>query len=492
MMNTKLQAITKLWIIILSLFMSVQINAQSSAEILETGHKIDKDEFLLLKYDGDILHYDMLESLNNPVSPPNYQALKNKTILLPARKSLNVYLRPLNPLTYSHEVGSKAFIDPINEEVATALEGLGLALEKFTMELSDTSDLIGDLSLSQKSQFKNEVKDLKEMQSEIEKLKASLDSNKKEAVNQQFKKLKAMSFRDMATTKKELDEIKTEVKKIQNYFKRIKTSLDKFQETVKSKKASDFIQYQSLYLVSSMHRDLLEVYTKKHKRLTNLETCLNTVNDYYSVAKVGDADKGLEWCIPLERVVLEEDKNLEYTVKIFKSGFDLNDKQEIVKLENSESITRVILFRKFQRFVPEVAVAFAFTNFQFNEYGTATDSLDQQIVAQTSSNALRNLKVSGMVNFNYYLDNSPILPFYQLGLSAHNDSPILFTGLGIRSKLGASNRFAISGGVAFTLMNTLSTLKVGDVVSGTAAIEDDLKLSGNPEMSGYIAFQYNF
>jgi hypothetical protein len=163
-----------------------------------------------------------------------------------------------------------------------------------------------------------------------------------------------------------------------------------------------------------------------------------------------------------------------------------------VSIESKELIKRTVRVRKFQRFVPEVSVGTAFTFFKYNSYGTTSDSTGQQFVGSPNENMVRNINITTMLNFNYYIPNSPIHPLYQLGVGINSGIPTILSGFGLRSNINGIKRLAISGGIAMSWIKELDKLKVGDKISGTDDIEKDYKYGSAPKFTPYVGLQFNF
>lgn len=192
-----------------------------------------------------------------------------------------------------------------------------------------------------------------------------------------------------------------------------------------------------------------------------------------------------------------------YTLIIKGSGYKLSDKDEIISSETNEIIKRTVMARKFKRFITEVSTGTAFTFFEYPIYGTTSDSsgikTDNQYIASPEKSSVRNLNITTMVNFNYFIPNSNIHPLFQIGIGVNSGMPTLLSGVGLRltgigsvSKSKESHRVAITGGIAMTWIKELDKLKVGDQVSGTADIENDLKYQFSWPPRLYIGLQYSF
>lgn len=197
-----------------------------------------------------------------------------------------------------------------------------------------------------------------------------------------------------------------------------------------------------------------------------------------------------KWYISQKAIAAKEGKISIYTVTIKESGYMLSDSKEIVSIESKEVNKKSLRVRKFQRIVPEVSIGTAFTFFKYNTYGTTSDSSGVLYVASPTENLIRNINITTMINYNYYIHNSPIHPLWQIGLGVNSGIPTLMSGFGLRTKTG-QRRITITGGLAMTWVKELDKLKVGDKISGTDDIDKDLTFQF-AKPTGYIGIQYNF
>lgn len=310
-----------------------------------------------------------------------------------------------------------------------------------------------------------------------------------------FKKLKAMDFRDEEKTKSELAQIKANINKLNTHFRIVNDSIEAAQKLVKTYNCANAgypDNFSGKFIFDTMLKDLKTTLKEQNKRLDNLQTMYNLVSKAQENASVGGGDEGLRWCYDLGEIQSKEGKISVYTITIKESGFGLSENEEIVSIDSVDVLKRTIRIRKFQRFVPEVSVGPVFTFFKYNSYGTTSDSTGQHFVAAPTENSVRNLNISTIINFNYYIPNSPIHPLYQIGVGVNTGIPTLLTGFGLRSNINGVRRLSVSGGIAMTWIKELDKLKVGDKITGTSDIDKDLKPQFSWPPKPYIGLQYNF
>jgi len=176
--------------------------------------------------------------------------------------------------------------------------------------------------------------------------------------------------------------------------------------------------------------------------------------------------------------------NIKVTPKELK--FDRTNKKLTLEKKEAESINTTLNFEKFSRFVPEVRPALVYTNLTFPKFGTETNDSDELVVADAGEEKFNKINAGLMINFNYYTGDDEFVPFFQLGAGPSKKYPILFSGVGVR----LNEKLMISGGGAWTWINELSSLAIGDLVSGTSVIEDDQKFKFTTKPKLYLSIQF--
>ncbi|MDX1718720.1 MAG: hypothetical protein R3353_01040 [Salegentibacter mishustinae] len=327
----------------------------------------------------------------------------------------------------------------------------------------------------------------------IEKLNGEIKIYKENnPVSQNFKKLQTLKFEDEGQTESELAEIKMGMVIDKATFvsieEKIKDTNKKIENLTCDPVANELVyKFQARTLV----KELTELKDIEFKKFLALEKIYEIVKNHQVKASQGGGVDGLRWLYPLDFISSSKDKISIYDLAMKKGGYSINNKEEITTTALKDTLKNTIRVRRFQRFVPEVSVGTAFTFFKYHTYGTVSDSTGQNFVGSPVEKELRNLNITTMVNFNYYLEDSPLHPFYQLGFGVNEGIPTLLTGIGLRSILGIK-KFSISAGIAATWIEELNNLEVGDPVSGTVEIEEDLKYQFSWPPKPYIGLQYNF
>ncbi len=490
----KMKTLLKFSIFLLVINFTCQILiAQKASDVLENGIQVKSDEKLFLQFEGKVLKYALAKSFQDSSNPPDFMTLGDSAIFLVSKKGVNVYLKPLNPLNYSFSTENKIVIDPINEAAATAMQSIIDALG--TVGGTPTGVPSGKKTREHVvAQPQNKVlcEIFQALQKRVESIQTELIDNKKIRINELFKKLKELGFVDEKNTRDSLIKIKASIAEIENHFKVIDKSMIEFKKDIENYNCDYPDIFTAKYIFNSILKEFTMTIEEQKKRLENLQKAFDLCEKAQQTASTGGGEDGLRWCIKLDEIPSSEGKISEYTITIKKGGYDISEKGEIVNIESKDVLKRTVKIRKFQKLVPEVSAGIVYTFFSYNTYGTTSDSTGQQHVASPTKNKVANINISTMINWNFYSPNSFIHPLIQTGVGINSGIPSFLVGCGLRFSNNAKNRIRITGGLAMTWTKELDKLKVGDKVSGTADIDNDLKYSGSPKFSPYIALQYNF
>lgn len=175
------------------------------------------------------------------------------------------------------------------------------------------------------------------------------------------------------------------------------------------------------------------------------------------------------------------------TVEISAVTYDLDKVKNVIAAKSSSAAKVSFDVRWYSRFVIEPSVGAVFGTVTQAEYGTATNAAGQTVLAKLPSKSVP-VAPSVMVNLVCRCGPSLLTPMVQIGAATSKTVPAVLLGGGIRIP-GASG-FAIGGGAMFAWTKDLQTLKVDQVVSGTAAIEADKGYWLT--IGGYFTIQYKF
>lgn len=472
------------------LFLQQVAFAQNAKDVLENGIHIPSGNILIFKYDSaaKLIKFDAVKSLQDITKPIDFTTLEDSSIFLVDKGGINAYIKPLNPLNYAYSTENKIITDPINESAASAL-GIIIDVLKTTTKIipattSHGVTTVASISYDTCETFLNIETNLKEIQT-------LLQDDKKESINKIFNQLKAIQFIDSSTTNKQLRTAESGKLNIESGFSKTEDLLKATKKLIDNYNCVKPSSFTTKYIFTSIAKDLSVIYEEQKKRLTSLKSAYDIVEKARDLALIGGAEIGLSWCFKLDEIPSKVNKISIYTLTIKESGLKLSDKAEIVGIESKDILKKTFRVRKFQRFVPEISVGTAYTFFKYNTYGTTKDANGQEIIASPTKKSIRNLNITTMLNFNYFISNSPINPLWQIGVGINSEIPTLLTGFGLRGVLG-TNRITISGGVAMSWIKELDKLKIGDKVSGTSDIDKDLKYQFSWPPKPYVGLQYNF
>lgn len=475
---------------IMSLFYFQFTAAQNINHILNDAQLVEREEHIFLKYKikENEMKFDIQEDEKDA-----WELLSDTIEFMIKDNTVGIHLRPLNPLNYSYKSEKTIAVDPVSEAAELAL---GSIISEFGNILSSAISEGNNVDSSER-EYEDvqrntiiECDDFKNINESLNNINKNLKNKEKEKINSIFSDLKKMSFERLDKTEKQIKNAKDKTNDIINYYAEIDTLVKKAKDDIDNFYCPNIISGDNFtvkYILKLILKDLTLVLEEQKKRLANLNTAINIVNEAFDKAKNGSK----KWFTPLDPITVQRGKISNFTITIYESGLKLRN-DSIITIEPKKVIQNTVQLRKFQRFIPEVSVGTAFTFLEYNTYGTVTDSTGQQYVSSPIKKELSNLKITTMVNFNYYITNSYIHPFVQIGLGINSEVPTFLTGLGIRTNSIGINKLTVSGGIAMTWLKELNELSVGDKISGTAEIEKDFKYDSTPKFTPYIGLQYSF
>ena len=232
-------------------------------------------------------------------------------------------------------------------------------------------------------------------------------------------------------------------------------------------------QWHNMVSIYEKNLEILKELITYHLNLKEWKTKLKS-NNYYELKTVDE---------------LSRDSIQAVTVKVVKKTLKYDKDEHTVYLESEEdakAVEATLHFEKFSRFVAEVRPAVVFTDLSFPKYGTETNDAGEQVVAKNDDETFSKINAGVMINFNYNVGDDEWVPFFQIGTGPSKKYPILFSGAGVR----INDKIMVSGGAAWTWVNELSSLNIGDVVSGTAAIDEDQAFKFTTTPKFYLSLQF--
>lgn len=490
---------TRLFLIVISIFYISHVQGQKAKDVLEDAIGMKESQHILftksdVKNTTDkALEYQIL-------GPNKIGVLKDSIMFLVKGELVKTYITPLNPLDYSFESKNELKPDQIDASAANALKDIVTYVKKYqeikgknfrSFYEGNSFETIEIVNVKCDSTF--EV-----LNSLVVKIKDSLENDYKIEISKAFQSLKGLDFKNKDNTKVGINNAKNESDKYKKHYVAIDTEISNLKKEVLTYKCGD---NKDVFIIKNVFnqiiKDLISVKKEQYKRVENLELALNAVEKIYLEAT---ANAICDWCVELKpNATLEKGKIASYTVSLKKSGYrlaTLNDKNatvdEIIPEESKDITKTVFFFRKFRRFIPEVSSGIAYTNLDFPKYGAVTDDTTGELkVAKIGEDNIKRINITAMINYNYYVDNSDIHPFVQLGAGINTDFPTLFLGTGLRFNAFNGGRFALSVGFAGSWIKTLDSLKIDDVVKDDSDVEKDIIYEfAKPKL--YYGIQFNF
>lgn len=235
------------------LFCGHLLLAQKASDVLEKSIRIKTDRKMYFQYKDNIIKYHIAKDI---LTSANFIPLRSSELFLSNENSVNIYIRPLNPLNYSFEAESKLAVDPINEAAAKTLSSILDILKKAGINSESTS-----ANLSEDQQKGDPCDTFKELIEEIEEIETALKDDQKSSVVKIFKKLKSLDFQDKDLTIRELTAINKDISelkdhfstldtKIQNTKKELKDQLNKVNNILKKLKIEQMKSLKLIYKIS--------------------------------------------------------------------------------------------------------------------------------------------------------------------------------------------------------------------------------------------------
>jgi hypothetical protein len=463
-------------------------NAQSAKKIIEGGLVVKSKEKIFLSWENNTLLFDV------SVTPGNPLPLPDSVYFLVKDLGINVYMRPLNPLNLSTSSTVTFTEDEIDQNAAAAftsiiglLTQLGLPAAAPPVPAPGVAPIPAPappLSDCDKAQNK--------LITDITNATTQLSNDQKPTLTAIFGSLQALTFKEEEQTIRGIGAIGRRLEKVKAHFDSISTSLGVIKgdiDAYNNKCTVDPNVFTKRYVYNQMLKELTISYTAQFKRWTNV----SKANDLVVAAEeeASGPKDGVRWLMDPQRIVMQSSKIGNLTVTVNTDGLVLSDDQEVVAATKKQISSRTLLFRTFQHWVPEVSAGVAYTWLKFPKYGTSTDSAGVQHVADAGNDVIKQLNFTAMINMVYYIPQSAIAPFVQLGVGANSSYPTILLGGGLRITQGV-NRIAIAGGFCGAWIQTLKTLKLNDIVTGSAEIDKDKQYEFSFPLKPYVSIQYNF
>lgn len=435
-----------------------------------------------------------------PLQPGTRFALKDR---------VNLYVEWLNPLLYSLNFQDSIFDDPVAAQVD---EFFGSVVTLFSQATPTSPPLtkgsrpgaptdsssnpvtanFADLNLIIWKLYVNEHVSngapVQPLAKALRRLDSLLEIDYQSKANQTFKKLK--SIVDPLVIIDNKDSFKTasnSLAKLKQIMDAAATSINAIKEinidniNVNSTSAPSFKEYTKAVVLMFLKsaEQTHEKRNKDHQYLASIRDIL-----VKSVEKKPREIKNDTYYYLVKTISPEKDKINKIKVDVTAFSYpDIYTK----KVKATKKIS--FLTEAFQSFIPVITTGLFYSALDKVTYETSEDAAGNTIVAKAERDE------SGPVTalmLNYVLNSKmPVLPLLQVGVDPTKERPFLLMGGGLFLP-GVSRKISISAGFAWTWVQDLKTLTVGEIVKGTEDIKEDLQYEFNPRPKGYVGFQFKF
>lgn len=503
---------------------------QSAKDELENGYKLDSAEKLFLHFSEEgKMRISADETFLNPLTFPD------SSLFLVPNVGVNVYMRPVNPLKATTDQNISLIDDPTTEAAEKVLDTmLSLLPEQVLGEYASPEKTSPEIEKNEIDILQNEIKKIinsnktidstqvelfkniaallesietdvnsnsesinknadfinafereaKSLKGEFDKINDLVQKKRQEEVRGLFTQLKELDFKNGEQTLKFLSELENKLTSLNDHYQKIDSLIKTERDHLKKR------MVPLNYISGLMLNEMEEVKNGQFAKIEKFEQLLKMVKKYAEQAAA--RSDGVEWVVPLGDISAEKGKISTFSIELNSGKYIYDEEKDNITERPSTSLGKhSFRVKKFKKFVPEVAYGTAYTFIEYPVYGTTEDENGNQVVDQSGNERINNLNISGMINFNYFRSHSAIHPLIQVGLGINNEIPTLLTGGGIRVHIN-DTRFAISGGLAFTWVKKLNKLSEGDIVTGTAEIDEDLTYQFNWPPKPYVGFQFKF
>jgi hypothetical protein len=476
-----------IWILI-SCFLSANLSAQNVNEVLGNGIVVKKGEKIFFQLSGGTVWYNV----NNTI-PTSIDQYTDSSLFLVQKTGVHVLLPPLNPLRFSYDTATAVIADPIMDDADKAFSSISSMITSVTTG----RPIPGATQLPKKDSTVKTIcdcpkcEDLSGIVSQVNTVVRGLENDLKDRINSTFTKLRNLPFEIQQPTRSGINEAKDSIDIYKQSYTTLEGQINTLQSQINSFKCQRDDSLIVKYVLVQILKEVKSTFNTKKSRLTNLVRAYTACDE---VAKRVEVTRvpGHTWFETPIYVTVQDKKISILTVIVNYSGMEINpEDNEIVSTQKKTNFKKVLRLRKFQRFVPEASAGIAYTHLKYPKYGVTTDGSGQQIVEDAGEEEFKKLNVTAMINFVYFIENFNVNPLFQIGVGSNADYPVLFAGAGIRLNLSGVRRLTLTVGGASSWIKTLSKLKVGSPVTGTADLEKDYQFEyKKPQI--YFGIQYNF
>ena len=231
-------------------------------------------------------------------------------------------------------------------------------------------------------------------------------------------------------------------------------------------------------LTSYLEKSLIKLNNDK-KIIEKLKPILKIVEN----SAANESSKQKEY-FKIRSVEFDNGKKIETVLTISEYEFK---KETFEFSKKSDILNQKFGFRKYDIFDISVSTGIFYGNTTLKGFGVANDGTNFTV---TEDDINKNTAVAAIfLNFNFKTSRY-ISPLLQLGIDPTKKRPFMLLGAGFSIPVA---RIAISGGPIWTWNQSLDKLSVGQTISSTTDLDQDLNYKFDVEPKGwYIGIQYNF
>jgi hypothetical protein len=275
----------------------------------------------------------------------------------------------------------------------------------------------------------------------------------------------------------ELEKFKTHFKKIEDLQKQVANQLSEI--NIEDALLNSYTKSVILKFIDQTITNL-----NLNKKLTkNLNPIIDIIE-----ASIDDESENLltKGYYRIKSVSFEDGKKIECSLVVSEYEFN-NDTKEFLK--KADIIKKTLVFRKYDFIAISVSTGIFYSSTTLKGFGVAQNSSGEFIVSGddiTKSNPVTAV----FLNFNFGIGSRYFAPLAQIGIDPTKKRPFLLLGGGFSIP---SAKIAFSSGPIWTWSQTLDKLSVGQTISSTTELENDIQYKFDMTPKGwYIGIQYNF
>lgn len=256
------------------------------------------------------------------------------------------------------------------------------------------------------------------------------------------------------------------------------------QLTYQDSTALNMVSLYTASLLRELEVDVKESNRIRKKQLELLEKFIDVLEKSVKVDGIKILD--IEGVIYNFTKEVNLDRSKASQLQIFHQKAIFNTATEKFDKKDKTLLSSLTMYR-YRAFVPGYALGIHYSPLKINRFGTGTDSLGQMVV-QAVEEGGGSAILSGMLNMYWNIHATDVIPMFQLGVDPTKDRPFFLLGGGFALFEG---NISVSGGAIWGWSQILDDLEVGDLVSGSAQVQENTRFRFEVEPRPYVGMQIN-